>query len=202
MIFFTNLNKRFSQPDFIQMSLLFLTVLFFAFLITWPTANFVETNSFFAVSQVRLVGLLLIALSYGSVFSLKPLAEQRVTAIAVLALSLFSAPFEVASYAMSFPPLPLYWSLLITTIDTLAFLGIGFSLGYSLSFLRLRFLLPLAVPSILVAVVAADILINTALLNPLTALTLISLPHLFLMTVCATLCLVYLRPRKEPSTSS
>jgi len=197
MTFFADLNERFSQADFIQVSLLFFTILFFAFLITWPSNSHVETNSFFAISQLRLMGNILIALSFASVFSLQSMHKRRVTAFAVLALCIFTIPFEVAPYAMSFPPLPLYWSILVTLIDTLAFMGIGFLLGHTLSFLRLRFLLPLAVPALLVACVALDILIQFAIFNPLSAITAQNWPHLILMSIIAILTLLYLAPRKE-----
>ena len=197
MSFITSLNQRFRQPDLIQVALLFFTIIFVAFLVSWPSNSSQPNDSFFAVSQTRLISLLLISLGFGSAFSIKPFRQQQLTGAAVIGLSIFSMPFEVAAYGMSFPSLPLYWSLLVSFIDTIAFFGLGVLLGQILTWTRLRFLLPLMVPSIIAGLIALDILLQYALFNPLTALTNVSLPHLFLMTVCATLCLAYFLTKKD-----
>ena len=150
------------------------------------------------MSQTRLISLLLIALGFGSAFSIKPFRMQQLTGAAVIALCLFSIPFEVAGYSMSFTSVPLYWSLLISFIDTIAFFGLGVLLGQILTWARLRFLLPLMVPSIIAGLIALDILLQYPLFNPLTALTNVSLPHLFLMTICAILSIVYFLMKKDP----
>lgn len=200
--FFNDLNLRFKESDWMQLSLSFFSVLVITLSISFPSTRVLANDTFFSIAQVRLVCLIVIALTYGTLQVKASLKRQRLTFAALLVLALVSIPFEVAGYTMSFPDLPLYWTLLITTIDTLAFYVIGHGLGRVLILLRLYVLLPLAIPSLLVLFVAVDVFIARNLLSPLVAVTAISLPHLFLMTALATLgvILIFVKPILNPKS--
>ncbi len=203
--FFSDLNLRFKESDWLQLSLGFFSILVITLSVSFPSTRVLANDSFFSIAQVRLVCLIVIALTYGTLQVKATLKRQRLTFAALFVLALVSIPFEVAAYTMSFPDLPLYWTLLLTTIDTLAFYMIGHILGSLLLFLRLYILLPLAIPSLLVLFVAIDVFIGRNLLSPLVAVTVINLPHLFLMTVLATLGVILIigskaKPRPEKDT--
>jgi hypothetical protein len=138
------------------------------------------------------MSLLLLALSFGSIELEKPKRQKLIALLAILTLSLTSVVFEVATYAVSFPNIPLYWSILLGLIDPIAYFGFGIVLARVLGILRLGALLPLAIPALPIGLIFIDISLGIPLLNPLTAIGHISLLHLFLMTVFATLSLVYL----------
>ncbi len=197
LTFFSDLNLRFKESDWMQLSLGFFSILVITLSISFPSTRVLANDTFFSIAQVRLVCLIVIALTYGTLQVKASLKRQRLTFAALLVLALVSIPFEVAAYTMSFPDLPLYWTLLISTIDTLAFYVIGHILGRVLIFLRLYVLLPLAIPSLLVLFVALDVFMGRNIFSPLVAVTVISLPHLFLMTILATLgvILIIVQPK-------
>lgn len=192
MNFLKDLNQRLAKNDFMQISLVFFGLLIATLAFTWPANKEIANNSYFSVAQVRLMSLLLLALSFGSVELKNPRRQKLIVLLAILTLSLTSIVFEVATYAVSFPNIPLYWSILLGLIDPIAYFGFGLVLARVLGFLRLSALLPLAIPALPVGLIFIDIYLGIPLFNPLTAVGHLSLPHLFLMTVFATLSLVYL----------
>ncbi|MCA9835479.1 MAG: hypothetical protein KC422_01130 [Trueperaceae bacterium] len=198
MTFLRQLNERLARNDFLQMSLLFFGLLVATLAFTWPASEQIANNSFFSVAQVRLMALLLLALGFGS-FELKQTRRQKLASLlALLTLSLTSMAFEVATYAVSFPQVPLYWTLLLGLIDPIAYFGIGIVLGFLLGLVRLTAVLPMAILALPIGFIFLDIPLGIPLFNPLTAIGQLSLAHLFLMTVFATLTLVYLlSPRKN-----
>lgn len=199
------ISHRLARSDLLQLTTLFFAVLFFSFVITWPSAVSASNDTWFAVAQARILCLSLLALGYGS--TLLTVKEGRVNKLdlrvaigALSCLALLSAPIEVMSYALSYPPLPLPYSLGLMLLDTYALFGLGMALGRLLGLLRLRALLPLAVPAVLVGLIMADLALGIELLNPLSALSSVSLPHLAAMATLAVLSSVYLFiPSKAPS---
>jgi hypothetical protein len=183
-----NLTERLMRSDFVQFATLFFAVLLFVLLSTWPS-NERANNSWFILTQARMVALAFLALSYGAGTSNKAGLEQRSTALALLVLGALSLPLEVASYAASYPTTPLAWSFALTLLDTLALFGIGLALGYFLTLIRLRGFLSIAVIGALVGLFSADQLLHVNVFNPLTTLHTVSPLHLGAMAVIAILTL-------------
>lgn len=188
----TLLSHRLARTDLIQLATLFFAVLFFSFIITWPASVSSSNDTWFAVAQARILCLSLLALGYGSAVTRQKKVEMRTVAGALLCLALLSAPVEIMSYALSYPPLPLGYSLGLMLLDTYALFGVGLVLGRLLGYLRLRALLPLAVPAVLVGLIMADLALGVGFANPLSALSNVSLPHLATMSVVAFLTTLYL----------
>ena len=204
------ISQRLARSDLLQLATLFFAVLFFSFTITWPSTASASNDTWFSVAQARILCLGLLALGYGSaLLNVKKgkvnKLDLRVAIGALMCLALLSAPVEVMSYALSYPSLPLPYSLGLMLLDTYALFGIGMVLGRLLGFLRLRALLPLAVPAVLVGLIMADLALGLGLFNPLSALSQVALPHLATMATIAVLTSLYLftpskaQPSKEPA---
>lgn len=187
-------STRLTRSDMLQLSVLFFAVLLVSSVTAWPTRPNEANDSWFALSQARLGALSLLALGFGAVQSGFAKAEQGVTVLSLLALALLSTPLEVASYALSFPSQPLWYSLMLALLDSLALFGLGILLGKLLALIRLRALLPLAVPALLVGLVAADIWLGVALVSPLAAADALAPLHLGAMGAAALLTTFYLLP--------
>ena len=188
--------KRFRQSDMVQLGTLFFSVVLFSFFVAWPTRP-AANNTWFAVSQVRLLSLALLALGYGAHVLGQARRQQRGTLGALLCLALLSSPLEIAAYALSFPELPLFYSLGLGLLDTAALFGLGLALAAVLHFLRLSALLPLAVPALLVGFVFVDIGLGVRLTSPLAALSGVAPWHLGLMGALSLATLAWLsRPDK------
>lgn len=192
MSFFRALNERLGKNDFIQISLGFFILLLATLAFTWPALRETANNSFFSVALVRLLGLLILAISFGSAETRKTKTEQALSFLAILLLAIASIPFEVATYVVSFPDIPLYWSLIIGLVDPMAYYGFGLIFGHLLRFLRLGGLMPLVIPLVLVGFIFIDIPLGVSLFNPLSSIDTINLLHFFLMSIFATLSLSYL----------
>jgi len=191
------LSHRLARSDLLQLATLFFAVLFFSFVITWPSAPSASNDTWFSVAQARILCLSLLALGYGSALlevkkSQVNKVALRVALGALLCLALLSAPVEVMSYALSYPSLPLPYSLGLMLLDTYALFGVGMLLGRLLGIIRLRALLPLAVPAVLVGLIMADLALGLELLNPLSALSQVSLAHLGVMATIAVVTSLYL----------
>jgi hypothetical protein len=182
------LSERLTRSDFVQVATLFFALLLFVLLATWPSVERAN-NSWFVLTQARMVALAFLALSYGAGTSNKRGLEQRVTALALVLLAALTLPLEVASYAASYPTTPLTWSYGVTLLDTFALFGIGLGLGHVLSLLHLRGFISLAVIGILVGLFSIDQLLGVHLFNPLTTLHVVSPFHLATMSIIAILTL-------------
>lgn len=192
MSFLRDLNLRLARNDFLQFSIIFFALLLATLAFTWPATKELANNSYFSVLQVRLMSLLLLALGMGALELESSRRQKLITLLAILTLSISSIVFEVATYAVSFPSVPLYWGILLAIIDPIAYYGFGLILAKILKILRMSALLPLAIPAVPIGLIFIDIPLGRPIFNPLTVASVINLPHLFLMTVFATLCLVYL----------
>jgi hypothetical protein len=186
--FHTSLTERLTRSDFVQIATLFFALLVFVLLATWPSGERAN-NSWFILTQARMVALAFLALAYGAGSSNKPRAEQRNTALALLVLVILSLPLELAGYAASYPTTPMLWSFGLTLLDTLALFGLGLALGFLLTLIRLRGFISIAVIGALVGLFSVDQLLNFNLFNPLTTLHTVSPFHLGTMAVIAMLTL-------------
>jgi hypothetical protein len=184
----TSLAERLTRSDFVQVATLFFALLVFVLLATWPSGERAN-NSWFILTQARMVALAFLTLSYGAGTSNKPRLEQRNTAFALLVLVILSLPLELASYAASYPTTPMLWSFGLTLLDTLALFGLGLALGSLLTLIRLRGFISIAVIGALVGLFSIDQLLNFNLFNPLTTLHIVSPFHLGTMIVIAMLTL-------------
>ena len=198
------LSALLRREDMTQLLMALLALLIFVLVISWPSDAQEANNSWYTLAQVKVASLALLALAYGGSSSARSLNEQRLTLAALGCFHALTLPLDAATYAASYPITPVWWAPLLCTVDLIAFFGVGLALGTLLSALRLRTLLPLAVPLILVGVVSFDVWMSTwiaqAILNPFTAVTQFSAVHLAVAGLCAGATLFYLvrAPRKEP----
>lgn len=186
-----SIAERFRSSDLVQFATLFFVVVLFAGFVAWPVRPG-PNNSYFVVSQARLLSLSLLALGYGAASYKRDRRWQRATLGALLSLALFSSPLEIAGYALSFPEVPLVYSLGLGFVDTVALFGLGLALAAALHFLRLNTLLPLAVPALLVGFIVLDIRLGVSFSSPLAALGGVAPWHLGLMSTLTATTLVVL----------
>ncbi len=198
------LSALLRREDMTQLFMGLLALLIFVLVISWPSDALETNNSWYALAQTKVAALALLGLAYGATSSPRSRTEQRLTLAALGCFHVLALPLETATYAASYPVTPLWWSLLACTLDIAAFFGVGLALGALLSKLRLRTLLPLVVPLILVGVVSFDVWASSwvaqPILNPFTAVAHVSALHLALAGLCAGATLVYLvrpTPREE-----
>lgn len=199
MSYFVSLGERLARADLSQFGTLFFAILVVGFMFAWPDGPAQANNSWYSVVQLRLFLLALLALGYGGSSSDKPRLEQRLTLGALLSLAILSIPFEVAGYAASYPRASLALSLALSLLDTLALFGLGLLCGHALSKVRLRFLLPLVVPSVLAGLIMLDVVLGVELLPPFTitpSLTTLPYTHLAMMGVMSAVTLYLTLPLK------
>ena len=196
---FGGLSALLRREDMTQLLMGLLALLIFVLIIAWPTEAQEANNSWYALTQVKVAALALLGLAYGSTSSVRAKREQRLTLGALICMDALTLPLETAAYAASYPLTPLWWPLVICVVDIVAFFGVGLALGTLLTALRLRLLLPLAVPLVLVGVVSFDVWLSAwtsqAALNPFTAATQPSALHLGVAGLAAAATLVYLARR-------
>jgi hypothetical protein len=183
---------RVKQPDVIQLLSLVFAVLTFVTLVRWQTGNLWFNDSWFAVTQVRIFALTLIALSYGGSCATNSKSQQRATCVVVLLFALTTSPFEVATYAASYPSVSLSSALFIPLLTATAFYGLGLCLGSALEVIRSRSLLPLAIIGILLGMVALDIKLGEHLVNPFTATIVPTWQNSLLLVVGSMLTICFL----------
>ena len=187
-----HLERRLVQADFVQLLTLFFGVLLFVIATRWSGVDGSVNDSWYGVAPARLVGVALLGLGYGAAFSERP-ALHRLAAMGTIVLAaLLSFPLELAAYAASHPATPLWWGLLLPLVDGAAYFGAGVALGRASAWARLRSILPLTVPGLLVGLIYLDIRAGAGFLNPLTTATTVAPMHLLLMAIgaCATLVLL------------
>jgi hypothetical protein len=183
-----NMVERLTRSDFVQVMTLFFVVLLFVLLATWPSGERAN-NSWFILTQARMVALAFLALAFGAGTSNKSGLEQRSTLLSLLVVVLLSLPLEIASYAASYPTTPFIWSFGLTLLDTLALFGVGLLVGYALTKIRLRGFISIAVIGVMVGLFSIDQLLKVNMFNPLTTLHDVSPFHLGAMTIIAMLTL-------------
>ena len=191
-----SLSRLLRREDMTQLLMALLALLILVIVVTWPTGAQEVNNSWYSLTQIKVAALALLALIYGSTSSLRSRNEQRLTLAALGCMDVLTLPLETAAYAASYPLTPLWWPLLICAVDLIAFFGVGLALGGLLTQLRLRSLLPLMIPLVLVGVVSFDVWVGAwtrqVILNPFMAATEVSTAHLAVVGLCAGATLFYL----------
>ncbi len=181
----------------LQALALFLAAQLFVLAVRWPSAGG-SNEAWFALAQARMVLLSLAALGYGAAESGASTGTRRATAGALLMFVGLSAPFDVASYAASYPAVPWWWSSLLPFPETLAYFGVGLALGRAAVWARIGALLPLLVPGVVVAGIWAEVRFGIDVFNPLTAALHVSAVHVTAMVVLAAATAGWLaRPAKD-----
>ncbi len=190
---------RLGRSDMLQVLAVFLAALVFVLATRWPGGPAAPNEAWFSLAQTRLTLLALVGLAYGAAVSQEDRAEQGATAASLAAFALLSMPFDLATYAASYPAVPLGWTLGLPFLEVVAYYGIGVVLGRAATAGHLRALLPIVVPAVLAAAVYFDVRLGLNLLNPLTAAVRVSLAHLLAMAglSVATCLALALRRRKE-----
>ena len=184
----------------VQVTVGYVALLTFVLLFALPApAEAARPNdAWFVLSQVKLLALLLLSLAYGASAATAPAWVRRSTLGALLVLLALTLPLETAAYAGSLPQAPLFWSPLVGILTVCGFFGAGLALGGLLGTLRLRSLLPLAVPLLVVGLFFGDLWLGLPLLNPFNAATQVTLPYLALSSLLSLGTLLYLFRRVKP----
>jgi hypothetical protein len=181
----------------LQLLFAYFVLLTFVLMVTWPQSSQPINNSWFALEQTNVSALVILALIYGSWLSGTARAKVRDTLIALLCFQLLSLPLKVASFAASFPGVPLWWSLVTISLTVIAFFGFGLAVGRSFDMLRLGLLKPLTAPLVIGGAFALDIGMGVPILNPFGTLSQPSGVYMMSIAGIALLVLVYLlRPAK------
>jgi hypothetical protein len=181
----TLLERRLQRNDMVQIFTLCMAALVFVLTSRWPTVGAPSNEAWFALAQARLVLLALLALGYGGSYASRPGRQRAITGLAVLSFTLLTVPLDLIAYSGSYPATPLWWTLVLPPIDTVAFFGIGLALGTTLRLIRLSALLPVAVPGLIVAFIGLDVRLGVNLINPMTSSVTVAPYHLALMSVLA-----------------
>ena len=179
------LERRLQRSDMVQTFTLCFATLIFVLTSRWPSEGATTNEAWFALAQTRLVLLALLGLGFGSAYANRAGQHRAVTGMAVASFALLTIPLDLAAYAGSFPATPLWWTLVLPPIDTVAFYGMGLLLGKILSTIRLSALLPVAVPGVIVAFIAVDVRLGLNLVNPMTSSVVVAPYHLALMSLVA-----------------
>lgn len=166
----SRLAERVSELEMAQGLILFVVLLGGVTVLSWPGAGSVNNLSWYSLSPARNALLALAATGYGAAARrqaamTRPGSEVR-TVLALLGWALLTLPFEVVTYAATYPATPLVWPLLINAVTVLAFYGAGRALGTALRLLRASWLLPLAVPLLLVLLAWFDLRLEVVVFNP------------------------------------
>lgn len=189
------LSARLRQDDIMQLLIGYFALLLIVAILSWPTGPQLANNSWFALVQAKIMVLVLLSLYYGSTLFSAPRHTQLITVLALLLFHALSLPFDIATYAVSFPATPVWWPPLITAVDIVAFFGVGVLLGQGLQLLRLSVLLPLAPPALLAGFVAIDVWLGRSLFNPFTSVAVVTVPHLLMMSALSLFIVVWVMIR-------
>lgn len=189
---------RLQQSDLLQLLFGYFVVLTFVLLVTWPPPGQAVNNSWYALEQTNVIALVVLALAYSSWLSDAPARQLQDTLAALVSFQVLSLPLKVASYAATFPGVPLWWALLIVTLTVIAFFGIGLAVGRGFDALRLGVLKPLSAPMIVAAVFGVDVGMGRPLLNPFGALAEPSWTYGLTISALALAVIVYLWRMPDP----
>jgi len=196
---------RLRSADMLQVLALFLAAQLFVVAVRWPGAGG-SNEVWFALAQTRMTLLALTALGYGTAESGRAAGSRRATGGALLMFVGLSVPIDVATYAASYPAVPLWWTSGLPFLETLAYYGVGLVLGRIAAWARLGALLPLLVPAVLVAGIWVDVRLGVDVFNPLTASLRVSPVHGAAMAALAVATAVALGrrapadPGQDPGT--
>lgn len=182
MSMLTAVGARVRSAELLQVLALFLGVLLFVVAVRWPGVG-ASNEAWFTLAPVRATLIALAAMGFGAAEARGDPRRQRATAGALLVLVAVSAPFDIATYAASFPDVPLWWTVFAPFLAATGYYSLGLLLGRAAAWARLGALLVLLVPGVLVASAWLDIRLGLDAFNPLTTSLHVSVAHLAAMAV-------------------
>ncbi len=194
MSLLTAAAARLSRQDMLQGMTALLAAMCLVLALQWPSGSQLVNDSWFLLAPVRSVLLALGGLAWGASLGSRrgrralgeayvpsptspPLGEPAwhrevaATLVAVIALVVITAPFEVLAYAATYPGTGLGWSLLAPLLAATGFFGLGLALGRLSRLARVVPMLPLLVPAVMAAAVWLDLSLGVRVLNPWFAAT-------------------------------
>ncbi|MEJ2667731.1 MAG: hypothetical protein P8Z81_11645 [Deinococcales bacterium] len=183
---------RVRSAELLQVVALFLGTLLFVMAVRWPGAG-ASNEAWFTLAPVRSTLIALTAMGLGAAEARRDRRRQRATAGAMLVLVAISEPFDVATYAASFPDVPLWWTAFAPFLAAMGYFGLGLLLGRVAAWARLRALLMLLVPGVLLASAWLDFRLGLDAFNPLTTSLHVSVAHVVAMAVLAGLAALLTR---------
>lgn len=192
------IERRLTQPDLSQILTLLFGVILFVTATRWTGVGTAANDSWFAVAPARYTTLALLALGYGSAFSERPRQHRLASLVTVVVAALTTFPLELAAYAASHPATPFWWGLAAPTAGVVAYFGLGWIVGRVSTWLRIRSLLPLTVPALLVGLVALDLRMNVAAVATITTATTVAPLHAALAVIGAAATLLALLSSRAP----
>lgn len=178
----SSVAARVRSAELLQVVALFLGTLLFVMAVRWPGAG-ASNEAWFTLAPVRSTLIALTAMGFGAAEARHDRRRQRATAGAMLVLVAISVPFDIATYAASFPDVPLWWTAFVPFLAATGHYGLGLLLGRAASWARLRSLLVLLVPGVLVAAAWLDFRLGLDAFNPLTTSLHVSVAHVVAMAV-------------------
>lgn len=219
MRFLDTLAERLSRSDMVQGAVLLFVALGFLLAIRWPTGISLVNESWFALAPARTTLLAFAALGYGAFQGSRPALggwrpggvehepraplggqawrhESAATLGSILVLTAVSAPFEIATHAASYPGTSVGWSLLAPFIAVFGYFGAGLAIGRAAAAVRLRGLLPILVPALLVGGIYLDISVGNTIVNPWSAALVYSPIWLLVLIGLSLLNLGLVLPRR------
>ncbi len=186
-----SLPERLGRNDMLHVFTLYLFALVLVLATRWPSEALPVNESWFSLAPARLALLQLIALAYGAHRSTDPPVEQRLTLMALALFVVVSIPFDVLTYAASYPVTPLAWSLTVPFLNAAAYFGLGLLLGRLAGLARLRSLLPILVPALVIAGIWLDVRLQLTLFNPFVAAVQVAPAHAVLMLAATVLTIAF-----------
>lgn len=225
MMLLDRLAERLARSDMMQVAVLLFVALGFLLAVRWPTGISLVNESWFSLAPARTTLLAFAGLAYGAHLGSQPSPgswqpgsavrepatpwgsaawrrEALLTLLAILVLTAVSAPFEVASHAASYPGTPLWWTLLVPFLAAAGYFGFGLLFGRAAGVIRVRSLLPLLVPALLVGAVYLDVSLERTVVNPWSATLDYSPAWLVTLGLLTLSNLWWLRPRRPPPGNS
>jgi len=181
--------SRLSRQDMLQGMTVLLAAMCLVLALRWPSGGVLVNDSWFVLASVRCVLLAFGALAWGTALGSRqrrsdmgeayvpsPLSppygepawhrEVATTLLAVVALVVVTAPFDVLAHAATYPGTSLAWSLVAPLLAATGFFGLGLALGRLTRVAHLVALLPLLVPAVLAGAVWLDLSLGVRLVNP------------------------------------
>lgn len=212
---------RLSRQDMLQGMTVLLAALCLVLALRWPSGAALVNDSWYVLAPVRCALLALAGLAWGTALGCRPrqrdLGEAYVpsphappldhpgwryevlaTLVAVVGLVVVTTPFDVLTYAATYPTTSLAWSLAAPLLAAVGYFGLGLALGRLARLSHTVALLPLLVPAVLAGAVWLDLALGVRLLNAYFAAVEPSVYFAVVMSVLSVVAVVVaLRPRIE-----
>ncbi len=187
---------RLQRADLLQVTALTFAALVVALNVNWPDGGARVNEAWGPVVALRnsLLALLALAYAVGIWGRAAPgrLAEARVTFLALVAVAVFTWPFEVAARAATYPAVPGYWPALVAFVTLGAYFGLGLLVGRALRGRYAGVLTFIAVPAVLAVSVWLDVSLGGGHLNPWSAPSVVSLAYLAWSAPFVLVCALFL----------